>query len=439
MAKNEKVLTQNKKVRQANEFIESPYAVELTTHEIKTIEYLIAECTEDDYALVGKKQGKEYTFSATQLAKILNTSLSRVVADGDKLSNDITQKRIIHKLYDEKKNLEQFEYMSIIISAKYKSGTFSFELNYKILPFFININKNFTEYQLKYLLSMRNAYAIKLYKLLYQYKNIGNRKFDLEDLKNQFGIKDKYPFYKDFRKRILDPSILQINELTDLNVEYNEIKFGRKVEKIDFIFDIKKKLITNKTISLNESGDDNIYSSKPKSDNLLDLSNLLGTIMDKISSDTKQIISKYYEEKGEDYVKASIKYAQKNSKTNIDKYLKDTLSNGWAEIELNKLASQNAKKNAIKQTETKKLIEKDQEKFNKLLIEQEWSKLSDTDKQQYIEYANSIRATHKEPLKVFNNLEYSLPLSIYAVSNKKTYDKIQESYMQKLLKINLKV
>ena len=51
---------------------------------------------------------------------------------------------------------------------------------------------------------MKTPYAIKLYKILYQYKKIGNRLFSIEELKMQFGIKDKYPLYKDFRVRVLD-------------------------------------------------------------------------------------------------------------------------------------------------------------------------------------------------------------------------------------------
>jgi plasmid replication initiation protein len=437
-------LINSKKVSQSNEFVESPYAVELTTHEIKIIEYSIAHCREEDYALIGKKQGKEYSFTASNLAKILNTSLSRIVADGDKLANSITQKRIIHKVINEKNEVEEFLYLPIIISARYKHGIFEFELNYKILPFFININKPFTEYQLNHLLSMRSAYAIKLYKLLYQYKNIGHRKFTLYDLKAQFGIKDKYPQYKDLRKRVVEPAVLQINDLTDLTVEFNEVKFGKKVEKLEFTFNLKRQMLTNKLShsSTNES---------PTIDGSLDsnvvtlngMQDLISGIDSEISSITKQLIARYFKDKGISYVQASIEYAKKNSKTNFDKYLSDTLNNGWAEVEVkkitNKKAKDSAKNLAIKQEQDKKQQEKEQDNLNRSLIEHEWNKLLDADKVHYVDYAKFIISKHNKKLSSFTTIEQSLPLCIYAVSNQKFYDRVLEGYVKNILNLSLNI
>lgn len=430
-----------RKIRQANEFVESPYAMELTVHEIKIIEYLIADCREEDYELIGKKQGKEYNYTATQLATILNTSLSRVVTDGDKLSNNITQKRIIHKTFNDKKEIEEFLYLPIIISAEYKSGLFKFELNYKILPFFININKNFTEYQLHYLLSLRSSYAIKIYKLLYQYKNIKSRTFKVVDIKEQCGLADKYPQYKNFKQSIIVPSITQINELTDLNVTFNEIKLGRSVDKIEFHFKLKDKPIhpdfIDKKLEIIDLKSKLILNTTqtPELDTIL--SNI------KLSEKTRKLANKIHKDKGIEFVEASIKYATKNAKSNLDKYLYDTLTNNWAEVELQNILDK-------KTTERKHLQisrQKQKEQEDKLLIHQqniaiiksEWNNLTQSQQELYTCHANNILKKYNQKLRIFTNILEDLPICCYAVTHNKSYDLTIEGFCKNVLHLNLNV
>jgi hypothetical protein len=365
-----KLPVMEKKVRQSNEFVEAPYIVEFTLHEIKIMEYLIADCKEEDYQLIGKKQGKEFTFSASQMAKILNTSVSRVAADGDKLANDITSKRIIHKDYDADGKIEGFLYLSIINDAIYKDGKFYFELNYKALPFFVNVNKNFTEFQLKHLLAMNTTYAVKLYKILYQYKNIGKRRFKLSDLKIQFGIGDKYQRYGHFKNRILDPSIKQINKITDIQVVYNEIMDGRQVNELDFIIKSQPQLLNL----------ENDIKGEPDS-TPIELNFIIQSLDGLISTTTKEMLVNYYYSHGINYIEGSVAYARKNAVNNFDKYLQDTLNNHYAEITINNVEL--TKKNIeaqeihhkIKITELnnnkQQLLEQTLDQYNQLSIKEQ--------------------------------------------------------------------
>lgn len=50
----------------------------------------------------------------------------------------------------------------------------------------------------------------------------------------------KYPLFADFKKRVIDTAIDQINECSPLNVTYEQKKTGRKVTSI--IFHLKKRL-----------------------------------------------------------------------------------------------------------------------------------------------------------------------------------------------------
>ncbi|MDQ5921627.1 MAG: hypothetical protein QG673_1686 [Pseudomonadota bacterium] len=422
----------NTSVRQHNQFVSSPYATEFTLHELKLVEYMIADCKRVDQEKIDFKMHKSYLFTPTQLAKILRTSVSRVAADADRLADEITKKRLINKQYNSACEVVNFEYITIIPVAKYSNGQFRFDFNYEILSYFINVNKNFTEFELNYLLSMSTPYAIKLYKLLYQYKTIKTRVFTIYELKEQFGISNKYPQYKDFRKRVIDPSVDQINKVTDLTVSYNEKKLGRSVDKLEFNFELKNKFeklqykVTTDDITTDYSNYD-VYEE----------------INNELSKNTKDLIIKYQNEKGCDYVEACIIYAKRNAKTNLDKYLADTLTKGWANVEIKKANIKKSKeieqKKAKKQELDHKNLIKDQENAARSAIEHEWSMLSDSEQQQYIRYSDLILMKHGSNLSKFSTVDKRLYLSVFAVSNGKTYNYSFEKYILNMLGISLDI
>lgn len=433
----------NKKYRQSNTFVDAPYSTEFTTHEIKLIEYMISDCKDIDKKLIDAKSHKEFIFSATDLAKILNTSLSRIVLDADKLSDSITSKKIVEKKLDVKGNAVDFVYIPIISFAGYNKGVFTFSFNYYILKYFIEINKNFTEFQLKHLLIMKSAYAIKLYKLLYQYKNIKSRVFGVLELKEQFGIQEKYPKYNDFKRRIIDPSVEQINQLTDLSIKYKEIKICRSIDKIEFNFILKNKIIDPEFIDK----DTQIIDIKPLATIdkpiLPEVDKLLSSIESELSEKTKKLITKMHKEKGIEYIEASIKYATKNSKSNFDVYLHNTLTKAWAEVELQKILDKKAEQKKQREITKQKKQEEDAKlqakKQNKLAIKAEWNNLADDQRAKYDRYATNLINKYNQKLSNFPTIIDDLPLCCYAVSQNKSYDLSIEGYCKTILQVSLSV
>ena len=431
----------HQKVRQSNYLVESPYAQEFSSHEIKLFEIAAAGVTRDDLVRVANFSNKKYFFNSNQIAALLNTSVSVISHEIEK-----TAARIMKKTIHLRKTLEdgsiEFEMINIIPYAKYKNGILELDLNYAIIPYLIEVNKNFTEFQLHYLLLLKSSYAIKLYKLLYQYKNFKIRTFSLVELKEQFGIPEKYAKYKDFKKTVLISSIAQINSGTDLTVDFNEIKLGRKVDKIEFNFVVK-----NPSLPIIES----IKSKelKPIKSEAIELplpnilEQLLLSIESELSVTTKELILKYYNDKGSDYVAMSIDYAKKQAKTNLDKYLNDTLVKGWAEVKVQKIIAKKiqdkVKVSGIKREQDKKQLEKEQDNLNKVVIEQLWNNLDDSEKAHYACYANYIFNKYGKKLTSFSSAAQILPLSVYAVSHEKSYDRFLESYVQNFLKVALSI
>ena len=109
-------------------------------------------------------------------------------------------------------------------------------------PYLLQLKKNFTQYELIYTLQFKSKYTIRLYELI---KSIHYR--ELEEYKRVFKTEEikellngeKYTQYRDFKQRVLLPSIKEINENSDKEVFINEIKKGKKVEYIELLVKTK--------------------------------------------------------------------------------------------------------------------------------------------------------------------------------------------------------
>jgi plasmid replication initiation protein len=89
---------------------------------------------------------------------------------------------------------------------------------------------------------MTCIYAIRLYELLMQWKTTGKREIEIDWLKKQFEIEDKYAAIKDLKKRIIDPAVKDINEHSNFNVVWEQRKTGRRVTHLTFTFAEKQPL-----------------------------------------------------------------------------------------------------------------------------------------------------------------------------------------------------
>lgn len=112
-----------------------------------------------------------------------------------------------------------------------------------ILPFISNLSREFTKYALSDIAGINSGYGIRIYELLVQYRQIGKREISVESLRSMLELGKKYPLFADFKKRVIDTAVDQINECSPLSVSYEQKKTGRKVTHIQFSFKEKSKSI----------------------------------------------------------------------------------------------------------------------------------------------------------------------------------------------------
>lgn len=114
-----------------------------------------------------------------------------------------------------------------------------------IMPLISELERRFTSYSLDRIASLNSAYAVRLYELLIQWRSTGlTPLIKLDDLRQKLGVeKNEYPRMTDFKKRVLDLGIQQINEHTDITAKYKQIKKGREIVGFEFSFKEKSKPI----------------------------------------------------------------------------------------------------------------------------------------------------------------------------------------------------
>jgi plasmid replication initiation protein len=123
-------------------------------------------------------------------------------------------------------------------SIKYWDGEAKVTLSFSrhIVPYLALLHQQFTTYELKQVSQLKTAYAIRFYELLVQFIKTGERHIPLEQLRDMLELKNMYPRFFDLKKRIIDPSIIEINTSTNLTVEWDVAKKGRTITGLIFVF-----------------------------------------------------------------------------------------------------------------------------------------------------------------------------------------------------------
>ena len=99
----------------------------------------------------------------------------------------------------------------------------------------------FTQYMLSQTANLNSVYSVRLYELLIQWKTAGKTPvFELSLFRGQMGLNDdEYKIMGNFKLRVLDLAVNEINEKTDLTVSYTQEKKGRVIH--GFKFTVKQK------------------------------------------------------------------------------------------------------------------------------------------------------------------------------------------------------
>lgn len=122
-----------------------------------------------------------------------------------------------------------------------------------VVPLITMLERHFTSYDLEQVAGLNSKYAIRLYEIIIAWKSNGKtNQISIEQLRERLGVSsDEYQKMELFKRKILDKSISEINEKSDISISYEQHKQGRKIAGFTFI--IKQK-INNKSKNTEKNG-----------------------------------------------------------------------------------------------------------------------------------------------------------------------------------------
>ena len=233
-------------VTKGNEIIQrARYDLSLT--ELKAFSFIVSKIKPED------KEGEIYSFSINEYCKVLGIETNNG-------KNIQTVKKSLKRLRDTSFYLTLENGTETTVGWLGKvwinsgSGKVKVRLDEDLQKHLVGLLErgNYTQYTLICTLPMRSAYSFRIYELLrsYVFQNKKQYCFELEDLKRKL-VCEHYDRFPDFRRKVLDKAVVEINKYTDIEVQWQPITKGKKVVEIGFT--IKHRDIWDRSIAMNRA------------------------------------------------------------------------------------------------------------------------------------------------------------------------------------------
>lgn len=119
---------------------------------------------------------------------------------------------------------------------KEKEGYLRMKFSDSTMPLIFDLKEKFTTMVLEKFKTLNSTYSLKLYELLYQYKNQGWRQISIDDFRFFFSCIDTYSDFKELRRNVIEPAVKEVSEKTDILVQVEYLRTGRFVTSVKFMF-----------------------------------------------------------------------------------------------------------------------------------------------------------------------------------------------------------
>lgn len=212
----------------------------LNLQQQKIILFLVSQLkpTDDDF--------KEYTFEISDFCRLCGlNSIGGTQYELLKTALKELSDKSMYIMID--KNTEALVRWLDDVYFQKDKGLVSVRFDKDMKPYLLHLHENFTKYELIYTLRMKHKATPRLYELLksYHYDKMKpyTVEFELDRLRTLLdATKKTYDNFKYFRQYILNPSIDEINEQTDIKIAMQTICIKRTIVSVRFTIESQKPI-----------------------------------------------------------------------------------------------------------------------------------------------------------------------------------------------------
>ncbi|MDP2947575.1 MAG: replication initiation protein [Nanoarchaeota archaeon] len=248
-------------------------------------------------------------------------------------------KKLLGLVIEIKENETNWDMYNISSKCSYRSGKITYKFNADMKIFLLELkNSNVLYHYLDVPIKFQSKYSIKVYLYLkanaYRKTHKNGIYIDYMDFRRMLGVDDKeYAIFKNFRVKVIEVALAEINSSSDLIVSYEKITEGHnKVIGLKFDVDVLSEKAEHKN-----NKDKSIYTK----DFIDEIKKLSGLEFAKFAAKTvvelHQIAAVKFKEDPYKYIWLNYKYAlNQSSVTHMGGYLKKCLKDdlGRAKIQI---------------------------------------------------------------------------------------------------------
>jgi len=217
-------MEKNLVVTKANSLVEASYRLNISEQRVMAL--LVAQIHPDD------DDFKPYRFKASDLQEMIESANK----DEHNRLKELAR-GLLRKTLQIRRPNGGWLMTNWLSSAEYFSGKGEVELCFdpKLKPYLLQLQERFTSYKLLSIVRLRRRHSVRLYELLKQYASLGERGFELGDLRDILGlVEGEYSTWFEFKRNVLEPAKRELPKKTDIGFSYTVRKRVRAVAFVDF-------------------------------------------------------------------------------------------------------------------------------------------------------------------------------------------------------------
>lgn len=218
-------------IKQSDKLSFAKYSLSLL--EAKFLALVIAQIDKDD------DEFKEYAISIKDFSKVTGSKID--YSDMLDFSKNFISKTVT--IQDDKN--KKFTVFNWWHHLRYQDGILYAQIHDYMRPFLLKFNSHFGKSSLLTIAQFKSKYAPRLYYMICSYKAQYKNSFDI-DLEELYDIleasKTQIANYGEFKRKVLQPALKEINEISDINLKvFEQDKKRKKVISLRFEFTNKDK------------------------------------------------------------------------------------------------------------------------------------------------------------------------------------------------------
>lgn len=180
-----------------------------------------------------------YTVTAREFAELCGITMKVAYAELKQAVDSIFERKIMFANSERKRKTRWIQ------TADYLKNEGRIELRFAtdILPYLVAIQSSYTKYNLRAVMRLSTFNSARLYEMVIMSKFTQRYTvlLNLDDIRFAMDIQeDQYPAYADFRKRVIEQAIKEVNRASDINItSFRPKRDGKRIVAIEVRYEEK--------------------------------------------------------------------------------------------------------------------------------------------------------------------------------------------------------